>query len=177
MVTSETYRATPEEITANTRETRQLVAGYPSARNSLIPLLQAVQARLGYIPAEAMTEVAAHLGIPAVAVYEVVTFYNQFRRNPPGEHSIRVCLGTACHMKGGHIALDAWQRRLGIGCGETSADRQFDIDEVACVGCCSMAPVTVVDDNPQAKCDPTRVDGILLGFEQAKEKKAKQTGE
>jgi NADH-quinone oxidoreductase subunit E len=170
MVTSETYRATPEETAANTRETRALVSGFSRQRSSLIPLLQAVQAKLGYVPGEAMTEVAAHLDIPAVAVYEVVTFYNQFRRNPPGEHSVRVCLGTACHMKGGHIALDAWQRRLGISSGDTTADKRFDLDEVACVGCCSMAPVTVVDDNPEAKCDPTRVDGILLGFEQAREK-------
>ena len=93
-----------------------------------------------------------------------VTFYNQFRLNPPGKHSIRVCLGTACHMKGGYISLDAWKRRLEIDSGETTPDREFDLDTVACVGCCTLAPVTVVDEKPEANVVPTRVDGILLAF-------------
>ncbi|MFC1945529.1 NAD(P)H-dependent oxidoreductase subunit E, partial [Chloroflexota bacterium] len=108
-------------------------------------------------------------------VYGVVTFYNQFRLNPPGKHSVRVCLGTACHMKGGHIALDAWKRRLNIQKGETTPDREFDLDSVACVGCCTMAPVTVVDDKPEAGVDPTRVDGLLLAFETAREKEKGKT--
>jgi NADH-quinone oxidoreductase subunit E len=93
-----------------------------------------------------------------------VTFYNQFRLNPPGKHSIRVCLGTACHMKGGYITLDAWKRRLKIESRQTTPDREFDLDTVACVGCCAMAPVTVVDNKPEGKVEPTRVDGILLGL-------------
>lgn len=174
MATTNTYRANPEETAANARETKTLLKEFSRRRGELIPILQAVQGKLGYIPPEAMEAVAAHLGISPVTVFELVTFYNQFRRNPPGVHSIRVCLGTACHMKGGNIALEAWQRRLDIGSGETTADREFDLDEVACVGCCSMAPVSVVDDQPQAKCDPTRVDGVLLGFEQAREKENKE---
>jgi len=76
-------------------------------------------------------------------------------------------------MKGGYITLDAWKRRLAIGQGETTPDREFDLDTVACVGCCTMAPVTVVDDKPQAKVEPTKVDGILLAFEREREKKGK----
>jgi NADH-quinone oxidoreductase subunit E len=112
-----------------------------------------------------MTEIAAFLSIPPVDVYEVVTFYNQFRLTPPGKHSIRVCLGTACHMKGGYITLDAWERRLNIKQGQTTPDREFDLDTVACVGCCTMAPVTVVDEKPEAKVEPTKVDGLLLAFQ------------
>ena len=142
----------------------------------MIPILQQVQARLGYLPRAAMLEIAAFLDIPPVDVYGVVTFYNQFRLIPPGRHSIRVCLGTACHMKGGYIALDAWKRRLGIDRGETTADREFDLDTVACVGCCTMAPVTVVDGKPQAKVEPTKVDGIMLAFEREREEESKEGG-
>ena len=151
------------------KETREVLKGFRRERRSLIPVLQKVQGRLGYLPREAMTAIAEHLGISDIDVYGVVTFYNQFRLNPPGRHSIRVCLGTACHMKGGYITLDAWRRRLNIDAGETTEDREFDLDTVACVGCCTMAPVTVVDDKPEGKVEPTRVDGILLAFERERE--------
>ena len=140
-----------------------------------MPILQKVQEKLGYVPREAMVEIAKFLGIPEIDVYGVVTFYNQFRLNPPGRHSIRVCLGTACHMKRGYITLDAWKRRLGVDRGQTTPDREFDLDTVACVGCCAMAPVTVVDDEPQGYVEPTRVDGILLAFKQEKEREGGQS--
>lgn len=158
-------------------ETRQVLNGFSRKRWNLIPILQTVQGRLGYLPREAMTEIAEYLNIPDIDVYGVVTFYNQFRLNPPGRHSIRVCLGTACHMKGGYITLDAWKRRLGINPGETTADREFDLDTVACVGCCTMAPVTVVDAKPEGKVEPTRVDGIILAFEQERKERDKETSE
>jgi NADH-quinone oxidoreductase subunit E len=155
-----------QEVKRNRQVSRQVLKGFVRKRHNLIPVLQQVQNRLGYLPREAMTEIAEYLGIPAIDVYGVTTFYNQFRLTPPGKHSIRVCLGTACHMKGGYITLDAWKRRLEIDAGETTADREFDLDTVACVGCCTMAPVTVVDDKPEGNVEPTRVDGILLAFEQ-----------
>ena len=154
--------------------TRKIVARLQSAQGNLIPILQQIQSELGYLPLEAMLEVARFLNIPEVDVYSVATFYNQFRLTPPGKHSIKVCMGTACHIKGGHIALAAWQRRLHIGPGETTADREFDLDTVACVGCCAMAPVTVVDHKVEAKADPTRVDGILLSHQIQKEKTNKE---
>jgi len=142
-------------------------------RENLIPILQQIQEEFGYLPPQAMVEVARFLNIPEINVYSVATFYNQFRLTPPGKHSIRVCMGTACHVKGGHMTLAAWQRRLKIEPGETTPDREFDLDTVACVGCCAMAPVTVVDKKVQAKADPTRVDGILLQFQLQKEKEDK----
>ena len=147
------------------------------SREKLIPILQEVQSKLGYLPQDAMREIARLLDIPEMDVFSVVTFYNQFRLNPPGKHSVRVCLGTACHMRGGYITLDAWKRRLGIGPGETTEDREFDLDTVACVGCCTMAPVTVVDGKPEAKVEPTKVDGLLLAFghKSQKELKGKET--
>ena len=163
-----------EEQAKIRQETRQTIKRFGRKRGNLIPILQKVQERLGYLPREAMTEISEFLKIPEIDVYGVVTFYNQFRLNPPGRHSIRVCLGTACHMKGGYISLDAWKRRLDIDRGETTPDREFDLDTVACVGCCTMAPVTVVDNKPEGKVEPTKVDGILLAFEHEREGKGKK---
>jgi NADH-quinone oxidoreductase subunit E len=146
------------------QQTREILGEFNRKKASLIPILQKVQGKLGYLPREAMLEIAAYLDIAAIDIYGVVTFYNQFRLNPPGKHSIKVCLGTACHMKGGYITLDAWKRRLSIQPRQTTPDREFDLDTVACVGCCTMAPVTVVDNKPEGKVEPTRVDGILLAF-------------
>ena len=162
------------EETEIKEKTRAILEGLESKRENLIPILQKIQEELGYLPPYAMIEVARFLNIPEIDVYSVATFYNQFRLTPPGKHSIRVCMGTACHVKGGHIALAAWQRRLKIGPGETSPDREFDLDTVACVGCCAMAPVTVVDKKVEAKADPTRVDGILLSYQLQKEKEEKE---
>ncbi len=164
----------PEEETQVKQETARIAGKFGRERDNLIPILQEVQGKLGYLPREAMVEVARFLGIPEMDVYSVVTFYNQFRLNPPGRHSIRVCLGTACHMKGGYITLAAWKRRLDVGPGETTADREFDLDTVACVGCCTMAPVTIIDGKPEAKVEPTRVDGLLLLIELERQKRAEK---
>jgi NADH-quinone oxidoreductase subunit E len=155
---------TAEEQERVIQQTREILGEFNPKKANLIPILQKVQGKLGYLPREAMLEIAAYLDIAAIDVYGVVTFYNQFRLNPPGRHSIKVCLGTACHMKGGYITLDAWKRRLNIQPRQTTPDREFDLDTVACVGCCTMAPVTVVDNKPEGKVEPTRVDGILLAF-------------
>ena len=167
-------RITLKEQTQIKRKTRRILKKFSRKRENLIPILQEVQGKLGYLPRQAMTEIAEFQGIPEIDVYSVVTFYNQFRLNPPGKHSIRVCLGTACHMKGGYITLDAWKRRLSIDRGQTTPDREFDLDTVACVGCCVMAPVTVVDDKPQGKVEPTKVDGILLSFKLEKERQGEE---
>jgi len=159
-----------EEATVK-QDTKRILNRFSRKKGNLIPILQKVQGKIGYLPREAMLEIAQFLTIAAIDVYSVVTFYNQFRLNPPGKHSIKVCLGTACHMKGGYITLDAWKRRLDIDPRQTTPDREFDLDTVACVGCCVMAPVTVVNDKPQGKVDPTRVDGILLSFKLEKERK------
>jgi NADH-quinone oxidoreductase subunit E len=163
-----------EEIPEVIRRVKRVLGRFGRRKRNLIPVLQKVQGELGYLPKEAMLEIACFLDIPAIDVYGVATFYNQFRFNPPGRHSIRVCLGTACHMKGGYITLDAWKRRLEIDQGETTPDREFDLDTVACVGCCAMAPVTVVDDRPEGKVEPTKVDGIMLAFEREREKRTKE---
>jgi NADH-quinone oxidoreductase subunit E len=159
------------EVKDKTRATLERIG---NKRENLIPIMQKIQEAFGYLPQQAMLEVSRHLNIPEIDVYSVATFYNQFRLTPPGKHSIRVCMGTACHVKGGHITLAAWQRRLKIEPGETTPDREFDLDTVACVGCCAMAPVTVVDHKVEANVGPTRVDGILLSYQLEREKESKE---
>ncbi|MGB4125588.1 MAG: NADH-quinone oxidoreductase subunit NuoE [Dethiobacteria bacterium] len=148
---------------------RTSVAGvlhdHEAARENLIPILLQVQEELGYLPALAMEQIAAALQVPAVDIYGLATFYNQFRLHPPGKHQVKVCMGTACYMVGGRIALECFERRLEISEGETTPDRKFSLERVACVGCCTMAPVVVVDKQVEGRVTPTRVDGILLSYE------------
>jgi len=161
---------TEEEIREAVEKTREITAGCDTARGSLIPVLQKIQDRLGYVPAPAMEEAARHFGIPAVDVYGIVTFYNQFRLTPPGRHRVKVCMGTACHMKGGNIIMESWERVLKIKVGETTPDREFSLERVACVGCCTMAPVLVKDETVIGKMTPTKVDGMLFSHQLANKK-------
>lgn len=147
------------------QQAADILKSWRGERRGLIPVLQEIQAKFGYLPPEAMLQVAKFLRIPESSVYGVATFYNQFRFVPPGKHPIKVCLGTACHIRGGNIILEAWERELGIKVGEVTPDHEFSLERVACVGCCAMAPVTVVEETVQGKVTPTRVKGILLSFE------------
>jgi len=147
------------------RQTQLILKSYPRERGKLISILQETQGKLGYLPREAMLDIAGFLGVPGSEVYSVATFYNQFRFTPPGRHQIKVCLGTACQIKGGRMILESWERELGIKEGETSTDREFSLERVACVGCCAMAPVTVVDEQVEGNVSPTRVKGVLLAFD------------
>ena len=169
-------KTTPEEEQDVAETTQRILQELPQHRGNLIPILQRIQERLGYLPRSAMAQVAQSLHLPPIDVYSVATFYNQFRLSPPGKHRVKVCLGTACHMKGGHIILEAWQRRLGINVGQTTPDRQFSLDRVACVGCCAMAPVSIVNEAVEGRVSPTRVDGILLGFGLEKGQKTPKEG-
>jgi NADH-quinone oxidoreductase subunit E len=139
-------------------------------RKNLIPILQLIQERHQYLPAEAIQMVGKYLEIPPAEVYGVATFYNQFRFNPPGRHPIKVCLGTACHVRGGDIILENFERKLEIKDGETTPDKEFSIERVACVGCCALAPVTVMGETVHGNMAPSKVEGLILRVEVEKEK-------
>lgn len=134
-------------------------------RGNLIPVLQMVQENIAYLPSEAIQLVAEYLEINACEVYGVATFYNQFRFHPPGKHPIKVCLGTACHVKAGDIILENFERKLEIFDGETTADREFSIERVACVGCCALAPVAIIGETVHGHMAPSKVEGLLLRIE------------
>jgi len=139
-------------------------------RRHLIPVLQEAQRILSYLPPQAIALVAAHLDISPTEVYGVATFYNQFHFNPPGRHAVRVCLGTACHINGGDIILEHFERKLDIREGETTPDREFSINRVACVGCCAQAPVALVGNTVHGKMVTSKVEGLILRIQIEKEK-------
>ena len=162
-----------EEITIE--EVDSIISSHENHGKSLIPILQAIQQRHGYLSGRVMEVVAQHLNISPSEVYGVASFYNQFRFHPPGKHQIKVCLGTACHVVGGDIILENFERKLGIKDGETTLDREFSIERVACVGCCALAPVAIVDDKVEAHIAPSRVEGILLGYELQREQQERES--
>jgi NADH-quinone oxidoreductase subunit E len=159
-----------EEDLTRLAELRGELDRQPRERHRLIPLLQMVQAKLGFLPEPAVLMVADHLGLGPSEVYGVATFYNQFRFTPPGRNPIRVCLGTACHVKGGDIILENFERKLEIKEGETTADREFSIERVACVGCCALAPVALVGETLHGNMMPSKVEGLILRVHIEKEK-------
>ena len=144
-------------------------------RGRLIPMLQLVQDTLAYLAPAAIRLVSDQLEISVSEVFGVATFYNQFRFSPPGRHPIKVCPGTACHVKGGEIILENFERKLQIKDGQTTADREFSIDRVACVGCCALAPVAIVGETLYGKMQPSKVEGIVLRVKIEKEQEERET--
>lgn len=144
---------------------REIFSHYQGYNSDLIPILQAVQAVFGYIPREAMTETAKFLNIPVSAVYGVATFYAQFYFTRQGKHKVKVCRGTACHVRGSRRIMQAVQKKLGIEPGETTADYKFSLERVACFGSCALAPVMVVDGKVHGKMSPQRAEQLLEDIE------------
>ena len=165
-----------EQEEAMLKEIGEEISRFGRERKNLIPILQMVQERYAYLDARVMDMVADYLDLAACEVYGVATFYNQFRFHPPGKHHIKVCLGTACHVRGGSIILENFERKLEIKDGETTPDREFSLERVACVGCCALAPVAMVGEDVHGKVAPSKVEGLILGFQIEKEKKEREEG-
>jgi len=130
----------------------------------LIPLLQAAQDSYGYIPPLAIEQIAMATGIPASEVYGVITFYRQFRLRPLGKYVIRVCKGTACHVQGAEMIGRTLEEELGIRQGETSEDGLFTYLEVACLGCCSLAPVVMIGEQAYGRLTAQGLRSVLRRF-------------
>ena len=124
---------------------------YPVEEGSLIPLLQTSQATYGYISWEIVEAIAGYLKMTESQVFGVASFYSQFRFTEPGRHSISVCLGTACHVSGGATLMETFEREMNIKPGESTPDKKFDLNRVACLGCCALAPVVKIDNDIHAK--------------------------
>ena len=131
---------------------------------SLIPLLQSAQDSYGYIPEKIIYYISELVNIPASEIYGVITFYSQFRLQPLGENIIRICEGTACHVNGAKSILSVIQNQLGIGVDETSEDGKFTLQSVACIGCCSLAPVITINDETFGNLTPDSLRKILKKF-------------
>ena len=134
---------------------------FKGERADLIPVLQNIQNAYGYLTKEAIHKISRWLKISENEIFGVATFYAQFRFTPPGEHHIKVCLGTACHVKGGEQMLEVLKRRLQISPGETTADGKYDLERVACLGCCALAPVVNLDKKIFAQMSVLKLQGIL----------------
>jgi NADH-quinone oxidoreductase subunit E len=133
-----------------------ILSGYRGTRGELIPILQKVQERFGYLAEDVMDEVAAFTGVAKSNVFGVASFYNQFRFDPPGKNQITVCRGTACHVQNAPAIIDELRRQLGIEVGGTTPDREYSLETVACIGCCALAPCLKVNEDVHGRLTPEK---------------------
>ncbi|MBT9175206.1 MAG: NADP-reducing hydrogenase subunit HndA [candidate division WS2 bacterium] len=141
------------------------VSGDHSERSELIPILQEVQEKEGFLSEKSLAKISKTLNISQTEIYAVATFYSQFKFNPPARHKIKVCLGTACHVKGGEKVLEAVKRSLKLENGDTTPDLKYSLERVACIGCCALAPCATIDDNVYAKLTPNKIQHIIAEME------------
>lgn len=137
---------------------------YDGAPGELIPLLQSAQNHFGYIPRRAINYISAVTGIPESEVYGVITFYSQFRLRPMGKYVIRTCNGTACHVSGAEMIIEAIQDELGVEVGGTTEDGMFTLNTVACIGCCSLAPVIMINESTYGNLTPASVRKVIRKY-------------
>jgi NADH:ubiquinone oxidoreductase subunit E len=143
--------------------------GLELKQKDLIHLLHRVQAQYGYIPVDIVEEIAQRLRISAAEVFGVLTFYKAFALEPRGQHTVTICLGTACHVRGGKQIVEEAERRLNIRAGQTTPDRKFSLETVNCLGCCAIGPVVVVDGVYHSHVTIDQVEKILKETSSAEE--------
>lgn len=141
-----------------------ILENHRGQKDALITMLQEIQAAYSYLPEEALARLSLETRIPMSQIYAVATFYAQFYLTPRGRNTIRVCRGTACHVRGGSLILDAVERELGITEGGTTPDLEYTLETVACIGACALAPAMVVNETTYAKMTPARVAEIFSDY-------------
>jgi NADH-quinone oxidoreductase subunit E len=150
------------EKTIDLRPVKKIVAGYGNDKDSnLIAALQQTQDEYGYLPKQALKEVSRLMDVPLTRIFGIVTFYSQFTLIPRGRHAIKICTGTACHVKGVNDVKQKVKDQLNVVEGETTADYQFTLETVACIGTCFLAPVMMVDDRYFGKLTTDTVTDIV----------------
>jgi NADH-quinone oxidoreductase subunit E len=137
---------------------------YEGEQGALIPLLQAAQDTYGYIPASAIDQISEIVGIPAAEIYGVITFYSQFRLKPLGKYLIKVCDGTACHVNGAERIAGTIEDELQLGGNDTTDDGLFTVQKVACLGCCSLSPVIMINDETYGRLTAKKVQQLLKEY-------------
>ena len=152
------------EVLSKTNSKKQLAdifSHYSRDKSELIPILQEAQEKLGYLPAEAMEEIGKFLGIAGSTIYGVATFYAQFKLHPVGKKVVKVCRGTACHVRGSANILNEVEKKLGIKPSETTPDMKYTIETINCFGSCALAPVVVVNKNIYGRMTTKKVEQVL----------------
>lgn len=152
---------TPEQV----KKLDEVIEKYKGKQGGLIPVLEQAQEILEYIPVSAQKRVAAGLNLPLSRVYGVVTFYSFFTMTPRGKHVCRVCLGTACYVRGGKAIAKSIEKTFGIKEGETTEDRLFTYEAVRCLGACGLAPVVVIDEEVQGRQKPAKIKELLAQYD------------
>jgi len=140
-----------------------LIDGYIDRKEQLISLLQDVQEEYNYLPQDVLIKISQKLEIPLSQVFSVATFFRAFSLKPRGRHLVTVCLGTACHVRGGQRLVDKIERDYGIKPGETTEDARFTLETVNCLGCCALGPVAVVDGKYESQMNSDKLDRVLRG--------------
>jgi len=148
----------------------KIIESYSCEGSALIAILQEIENLYGYLPAWALRRVSERLNVPMIQVYGVASFYDAFHLTPRGKHLIRVCLGTACYLRGSARVLEALEKELDIKSGETTPDLRFSLQSVHCVGACALAPVMVVGERYFDKMTPTKVRSVLKRVQSKNEK-------
>lgn len=143
---------------------RQKLQKFSKEPRSLIPILQFVQDRHGYLPRSFMEEIGNYLDLAPSKVYSVASFYTQFRFEPLGKHLVKICHGTACHVKGAETVTETVESELGVTMGETTEDGEFTVERVACLGCCSLAPAMMIDDTVYGNLTRDKIKNTLNDF-------------
>ncbi len=149
------------DAAARERRFRRLLSSLGKRPGALIPLLQQTQGIFGFLPTAAMRRIARARGIPAAEVYGVATFYGQFRLKPAGRHLLTVCHGTACHVAGAERISETVERLLGVKTGETTPDGRLTVRDAACLGCCSLSPVVMLDGAIHGKLSPAGLPALF----------------
>jgi NADH-quinone oxidoreductase E subunit len=145
-------------------ELDEILHKYEGVKGALIPVLQETQHAYGYLSREAIRHISDKMDIPASQIYGVVTFYSQFHLNPRGKNIIRVCQGTACHVRGAKAILTALEDILKVAPGGTTADLKYTLETVACIGACGLAPVMMINDDTHGRLTPEAVTQILAKY-------------
>lgn len=143
----------------------EILLNYRQKKGALIPVLQKAQEIYGYLPADVIKRISRGLKIPLAKIYGVATFYAQFRLTPMGRNVLRVCLGTACHVRGGAKVLETIEQELGVKDGGTTDDQRFTLEIVACIGACGLAPTMMINDDVHGRLAPANVAEILAKYE------------
>jgi NADH:ubiquinone oxidoreductase subunit E len=141
-----------------------IIDRYQAKDSAILAILQDIQARERYLPKETLEYVSQKMQLPLTNIFRIATFYNALSLKPRGRHTIDVCLGTACHVRGGNKIMEKLERDLGIRVGETTKDQRFTLESVRCVGCCSLAPVMVVDQEVHGRVSQVKASGLLKEF-------------
>jgi len=143
----------------------EVLSSFKGEAGDVIPILQKVQSEEGYLSVESLRHISRFLKISENELFGIASFYAQFRFTKPGRHSIKVCLGTACHVQGGQVICESLERDLGILAGQTTPDGRFDMQRVACLGCCSLAPVIQIDKEIHSKVASIELEETLKKYE------------